>query len=155
MGTRSILDSKKSTHPTLGSIPFFAGILKYSSLAIILLFSWFGIRVNQATCIEDLIVLRVICLVMWVRHLVRGFIVVFHLETIVSCCVSSPFDSCCGEPPARNNQNVRYNRNIGAQKRFYLSRPTSRGNLLWARSIQNNSLILPLASSHTYILILI
>ena len=43
---------------------------------------------------------------MWVRHLVYGFIVVFHLETIVSCCVSSPFDSCCGEPPARNNQNA-------------------------------------------------
>ena len=26
---------------------------------------------------------------------------------------------CCGEPPAMNNQNARYNRNIGAQKRFY------------------------------------
>ena len=25
----------------------------------------------------------------------------------------------CGEPPAMNNQNARYNRNIGAQKRFY------------------------------------
>ena len=24
----------------------------------------------------------------------------------------------CGEPPAMNNQNARYNRNIGAQKRF-------------------------------------
>ena len=29
------------------------------------------------------------------------------------------YDTRCEEPPAINNENARYNRNYGAQKRFY------------------------------------
>ena len=34
-------------------------------------------------------------------------------------CQGKCSDTRCGEPPAMNNQNARYNINIGAQKRFY------------------------------------
>ena len=34
-------------------------------------------------------------------------------------CQGKCSDTKCGEPPAMNNQNTRYNINIGAQKRFY------------------------------------
>ena len=67
-------------------------------------------------------------------------------------CQGKCSDTRCGEPPTINNENAK----ILEHKRYFIDHGPLQGeNLLWASSIQNNSSVLSIASTHTYILSLI
>ena len=54
----------------------------------------------------------------------------FSKKRKIHLCQGKCSDTRCGESPAINNKNARYNRNYGSQKRFINRRPLQRANLL-------------------------